>query len=257
MWDPSAFVAADYQPSWMEPAVGSVTYLAVVWALKQRSGPALSLTPFVVVHNIILVALSVALTVGGALALKGRYDAEGFDGIFCSQRAQANVLDGAAGYWMKIYYLSKYYELIDTVLLCLKKKETIPLHIYHHCIMVWLCWSWCRYGWLEGSLWCVIVNGIIHTFMYYYYLVAALGQSVWWKKYLTSAQIFQFCTGMIYTNIYLWNDYIRATNGRGGCGASERRYAALAASTVNVSFIALFAMFYRKSYSKPGKKKGQ
>jgi len=88
--------------------------------------------------------------------------------------------------------------------------------------------------------------------MYIYYLLAALGQRVWWKKYLTSAQIVQFITGFVYTNIYLWNDFTRAGAQTGGCGSPQRRYAAFAAHFVNISFIVLFAQFYKQSYN--GKK---
>jgi hypothetical protein len=240
---PNRFIAATYQPSWLEPALGSVLYLIAVGVLKQRPGRPLEMKPVTVVHNAVLIALSVLMAVGGIWALADRYLLEGFDGIFCSQRDGAHVLDGAAGFWIKVYYLSKYYELGDTVLLCLKKKPTIPLHIYHHLSMLWISWSWCRFGWLEGSLWCVIVNSIIHTFMYYYYLVSVLGQQVWWKKYLTSAQIFQFLTGFVYVNVFLYNSHTR------GCGSKERLIPALGSHVVNVSFIALFVQFYRASYS--------
>mmetsp|Transcript_75025 Transcript_75025/g.200121 ORF Transcript_75025/g.200121 Transcript_75025/m.200121 type:complete len:254 (-) Transcript_75025:497-1258(-) len=240
---PEKFVAASYSPSWMEPAAGSLLYLGCIWALKQRKGEALEILPVTVVHNLVLIVLSVLMTVGGILALSERYSQEGFDGIFCSQRGAEHVLDGAAGFWIKIYYLSKYYELGDTVLLVLKRKPTIPLHVYHHVSMLWITWSWCKFGWLEGSLWCVIVNSIIHTFMYYYYLVAALGQKVWWKKYLTSAQIFQFLTGFTYVSVFLYQFYTR------GCGAQHRLIPAWISHVVNVSFIVLFAQFYRSSYT--------
>merc|ERR1712224_259558 len=106
-----------------------------------------------ILHNIVLIALSVAMGLGAAYSLIERYNSEGFNGLFCSQRRPSTTLDGAAGFWMKVYYLSKYYEFGDTAILCLRKKATIPLHLYHHAVMVVLTWSWCRFGRLEGSLW--------------------------------------------------------------------------------------------------------
>lgn len=127
--------------------------------------------------------------------------------------------------------------------------------------------------WFEGSLWCVIVNSLIHTFMYTHYLLAVLKYKAWWKKYLTTAQLVtlpppeqysaataltgyrscsqvQFATGTAYVIVYMYNDVSRATAVEGGCGSSERRYTALAASTVNITFIMLFALFFRATYGK-------
>ena len=173
---------------------------------------AMTLTGVCVVHNIILIVLSALMAVGAWESLVERFETEGLDGLFCSQRALINTLDGSAGFWMKVYFLSKFYEFGDTVLLVLKKKPTIPLHLYHHAIMVFLTWSWCRFSWLEGSLWCVLVNSVIHFFMYTYYMLAALGQSVWWKRYLTGAQIFQFCTGFLYVCTFYLGSFTK------GCG---------------------------------------
>ena len=36
------------------------------------------------------------------------------------------------------------------------------------------------------------LNLAVHVLMYYYYAQATLGQRVWWKRHLTSAQIVQF-----------------------------------------------------------------
>eukprot|EP00747_Dinoflagellata_sp_TGD_P163151 gnl/TRDRNA2_/TRDRNA2_181526_c0_seq1.p1 gnl/TRDRNA2_/TRDRNA2_181526_c0~~gnl/TRDRNA2_/TRDRNA2_181526_c0_seq1.p1 ORF type:complete len:314 (-),score=64.42 gnl/TRDRNA2_/TRDRNA2_181526_c0_seq1:298-1239(-) len=249
----SAMLAPDSVPSVYGPLVGSVLYLATVFTLKKVCTVRRDLTAIAVVHNSILIALSVSMATGGIYALATRYMQEGFDGIFCSQRPAGTVLDGPAGLWLRVFYWSKFVELIDTVLLCMKLKPTIPLHIYHHVSMLWLCWSWVRFEWLEGSLWCVIVNSIIHTFMYYYYLVSALGKDVWWKKYLTMGQIIQFLTGTAYVSVYLWNDYMRGDVAKGGCGAFERRYCAWAAHGVNITFIMLFAQFFGKTYKKKPK----
>jgi len=248
----SGYVSAQHNPSIFEPLVGAGVYLITVFMLKKLCKTRRDLTPVAVVHNLILIALSLAMGTGGILALHSRYQEEGFDGIFCSQRGPGKVLDGAAGFWTWVFYYSKFYELGDTMLLCLKLKPTIPLHLYHHVVMLFLCWSWVRYDWLEGSVWCVIVNSIIHTFMYTYYLMTAIGKDVWWKKFLTGAQIFQFLTGTGYVCIYMYQHYTRV----GGCGSPERIWAAWAAHFVNVTFIFLFAQFFVKSYLSKGKSRG-
>ena len=61
------------------------------------------------------------------------------------------IWNGPLGYFTYMFYLSKYYELIDTVILALRKKPTIPLHVYHHAIMLFGAWAWFAYPYLEVS----------------------------------------------------------------------------------------------------------
>jgi len=248
------FVAADHLPDWTLPAVGSILYLLTIATLKLATSSATAVKGsyfgIAVVHNLVLIALSAVMFVGGVSSLYERYTMEGFDGAFCSQRPQSKVLDGAPGFWVTVFFYSKFYELFDTVLMVLKGRSTPFLHVYHHVVMLWLTWSWVYFGWVEGSLWCVIVNSLIHTFMYSHYLAAVLGYSAWWKKYLTTAQLVQFATGTVYVSVYVHQDLSRAAGGVGGCGSVERRYTAMAASAVNITFIILFAMFFLDNYVK-------
>ena len=106
-------------------------------------------------------------------------------------------------------YLTKYLELSDTVLLCLRGKPLPFLHVYHHAATLVLTWT--QLVAKSGVQWIpIVLNLMVHVPMYYYYAVsrpaaspsrlltsgaqvATLGFSPWWKKYLTSAQIVQFC----------------------------------------------------------------
>lgn len=49
---------------------------------------------------------------------------------------------GRIFFWSYIYYLSKFYELLDTVILVLRKKPLSFLHVYHHSFVVIMCWLW-------------------------------------------------------------------------------------------------------------------
>lgn len=50
-----------------------------------------------------------------------------------------------------VFYLSKYYEFIDTFVLALRKKPTIPLHLWHHAVMPVMVWSWFAFPWVDGA----------------------------------------------------------------------------------------------------------
>lgn len=72
---------------------------------------------------------------------------------------------GRLWFYFYLFYLSKYVELIDTVLLVLKKKDLSFLHVYHHSVMPWVTWLW-----MDGDFavqWLgVLFNTAVHTFMY-------------------------------------------------------------------------------------------
>jgi len=172
-------------------------------------------------------------------------------GLVCEQEQEP--MKGQLFYWCYIFYLSKFYEFIDSYLLVLKKKPLIFLHVFHHLVMPFVCWAglqgkWCMALW-TSCFW----NSFVHIFMYYYYAVSTIGISPWWKKYLTGLQIYQFVTGIVYTGIYFYYYFgglrIGATglSYKQGCTGDFR--AVLFMFTVNCSFLFLFVKFYLDTYS--------
>ncbi|GIY27016.1 elongation of very long chain fatty acids protein 7 [Caerostris extrusa] len=104
-------------------------------------------------------------------------------------------------------YVVRYIELLDTVFLVLSKKFEMvtALHVFHHSIVPVFGWFAFRSetsGYLAVFM---AMNCIVHIVMYTYYAIAALGPKyqkyIWWKKYLTSLQIFQFFVMTFYTNV--------------------------------------------------------
>nr|CAD7402621.1 unnamed protein product [Timema poppensis] len=84
------------------------------------------------------------------------------------------------------YYINKSIDLLDTVFFVLRKKnnQITPLHVFHHAGMPAV-GGHCTLT--------ALLNTFIHSLMYFYYFVAALGPSfkkyLWWKKYLTVMQM--------------------------------------------------------------------
>jgi fatty acid elongase 3 len=231
------------------PIIGAVSYLVVIFALQKIVKKPMNLKWVEVVHNSFLILLSFSMCSGAVLGMYERIQSEGLsDGLLCGQRTPDKIWDGTAGFWTYIFYLSKYYELIDTVILCLKKKTLITLHVWHHTSMLFVVWSWLYFPWLEGSLWCTFANSLIHTGMYTYYLKATLGEKVWWKKYMTSAQIVQFISGLVVVAIFA---YMHSTK-----GCSGNPTTGFISTAVNCSFLTMFGQFYKKSYTpRPAAKK--
>eukprot|EP00035_Acanthoeca_spectabilis_P021259 m.437209 g.437209 ORF g.437209 m.437209 type:complete len:258 (+) comp18081_c0_seq1:68-841(+) len=239
-WEPGVTLGS----SWYTPAIGAVIYFTLVYSLKTFVPGEVRSTTFEIVHNGFLVILSFTIMCCTLYSAFLRMSEEGFvGGVLCSSRNSEKLWDGPLGAAVYVFYLSKYYDFIDTFILAARKKPTIPLHLWHHAVMPAVCWSWLQYPWLDGAWWCAFVNSFIHTLMYSNYLLKSLGQKVWWAKYLTQGQIVQFITGTIYSGAFLLmqrQDY--------GCTGDART--AIVSNLVNFSFIVLFVNFYNKKYQK-------
>jgi elongation of very long chain fatty acids protein 4 len=149
------------------------------------------------------------------------------------------------GFLIYCHYQNKYIELLDTVFMVVRKKneQVSFLHVYHHSIMSW--------AWLIvllvnpggdayfGSL----MNSIIHTVMYGYYLLSALKLPCPWKKYVTALQLAQFAVIFVqgWYAIYL---------------GSTPTWLTLIQQFVMTSMLVLFSQFYSKEYA-GGKKKSK
>lgn len=55
-----------------------------------------------------------------------------------------------------IFYLSKYWEYVDTIFLIAGKREVIFLHWFHHMITPSICWAAFKYPGADS--WCVNVS---------------------------------------------------------------------------------------------------
>eukprot|EP01132_Coremiostelium_polycephalum_P000618 gene618-767_t len=190
--------------SWIYPSSTSILYLVVIFGifLFMKGRKAFELKGFSIVHNINLILLSASMMIGVLQAAFKQSQEEGAFSLLCEQ--SDNAVSGRIGFWIYVFYLSKYYELVDTIILALKKKPLIFLHIFHHMAMVPVTWQWLDAQWLVGSWWCVFVNSFIHVIMYYYYLQTTLGNPCWFKKYITRAQIIQFLTGTSICTYWFW-----------------------------------------------------
>lgn len=93
------------------------------------------------------------------------------------------------------FYLSKYYEYMDTLILKAQGKKTSFLQTFHHCGAV-ISWYLGYYYKVDAVVIITILNAGIHTIMYTYYLLTSLKFKVGFiKPLITSSQILQLLVG--------------------------------------------------------------
>lgn len=106
------------------------------------------------------------------------------------------------------FYLSKYYEYVDTMILYAKKKQPIFLQKFHHvgATFVW------HLGYIyefEGVYFASLINSGIHTVMYGYYFLSLFDKIRphinKYKVYITSAQVGQLAFGLVALPWFYYN----------------------------------------------------
>lgn len=107
-----------------------------------------------------------------------------------------------------LFYLSKFYEVLDTAIILAKGKKSSTLQTYHHAGAMMCMWSGIRY--MASPIWIFTqVNSGIHAMMYTYYTLSALNFRVPTsiKRSLTTMQILQFVFGSMLAASYLFVYY--------------------------------------------------
>ncbi|KAJ2001180.1 hypothetical protein GGI04_003842 [Coemansia thaxteri] len=144
-----------------------------------------------------------------------------------------------------LFYLSKYYELIDTVIVILKGRKATLLQIYHHAGVIVVMYYACYYS-PASCVFIVWENAGVHAVMYTYYMLTALGFNPPGKQYLTSLQIFQFLFGQSFIVVYLLLPSCQS--------ASQRMWLWILTSYL-LPLIYMFVQFFTQTYKKDDKAK--
>lgn len=237
----------------------------------------------VVLHNIILAVYSGWTFASTAPAFFGAfyrgYANDGLSGlthIFCDSDMAAWTATQFPRFCY-MFYLSKFYEVIDTAILLGKGKKVGMLQSYHHTGAMWTMYA--GYSTMSMPIWIFVVfNSAIHTLMYCYYTFSSLKLPFpnFLKKSLTKLQITQFLIGGSLAASYLFiqlpsfsssstslpaslsfgNLSLTSVSRMGSqCVVDKAQRAAV---WLNVAYLApltfLFMQFFLKSYQKGAKK---
>lgn len=123
---------------------------------------------FNAVHNFVMWAISLICFLGSlhsafdiAFFRAARYsNVSGFYGVICDPAHKH--AEGKLAFWNYIYFLSKYVELIDTLLIVLRQSRLRFLHTYHHVFTMFIAF----YGLFSKTTgqWVIIgINALVHV----------------------------------------------------------------------------------------------
>lgn len=165
------------------------------------------------------------------------------------------IWSSGLSYYGFFFYLSKFYEVFDTMIILAKGRQSSMLQTYHHAGAMLSMWAGIRFA--SPPIWIFVVfNSLIHTIMYLYYTLSALKIRVpkIIKQSLTTAQICQFIFGGSLASLHLFVYYFDPSKGSfTSCLGDAGQMFAL---VFNVSYLApltyLFVNFWIDSYKKKG-----
>lgn len=220
----------------LAPIIGSLIYIFVLPKLTfDCVGEPVCRNNFIRsasgVHNAFLCAFSASIFYGCCVILyeRGIVIEDGY--YFQSGKFRAIMF---------MFYLSKYYEYVDTWILYLKGRKPIFLQTFHHLGAV-IVWHLCYYYESECILIATMFNSFVHTIMYWYYMETCMLEPrpyiKYIKKYITSMQIVQLVSGCILSCVYY--PVVKSR---------ESFFAHLVFQLYVVVLIVLFVQFSRKTY---------
>ncbi|XP_032560568.1 elongation of very long chain fatty acids protein 2 [Chiroxiphia lanceolata] len=215
-------------------------YLLCIWLGKKfmKNRPPFSLRAHLIVYNLGITLLSFYMLIELILATwEGGYNLQ------CQNLHSAGEADIRVAKVLWWYYFSKVIEFMDTIFFVLRKKSSqiTFLHVYHHATMfnIW----WCVLNWIPcgQSFFGPTLNSFIHVLMYSYYglsVIPSMRKYLWWKKYLTQAQLIQFLLTIVHT----LSAAVKPCGFPFGCLMFQSSYMA--------TLVILFINFYIKTYRK-------
>lgn len=237
----------------MEPVfvpLGIVLYLVLKVVMQKicrsakTTGTSMAFRAFALLHNVLLCAFSFWTTTN-VWSMTAKYLQQSVEGVYCD----SDLWDAGLSYFGFIFYLSKYWELVDTFLLIWKQKEASYLQVYHHAVTI-LCAYMLQVSHSRVTFLFVGLNSFVHTVMYAYFALTVIGVRFRAKNLITIMQMVQFLLGICLAAPTFWL--------RGGECATVSQKVAVVGILLHAAYLMiLFAQFYIKSYSGKTKAKTQ
>ena len=140
-------------------------------------------------------------------------------------------------YTCVLFSFSKFLEFIDTIFVVTRKSQLEFIHWYHHIVTCIYCWH-CSYIGISISKYFAFMNLSVHTIMYFYYALYAIGNKILhpYRKLITIIQISQMIGGCYIVYNWFMNCQINSSKSE----YANMVYAALMYFSYFVLFIKVF-----------------
>uniref|UniRef100_T1KD01 Elongation of very long chain fatty acids protein n=1 Tax=Tetranychus urticae TaxID=32264 RepID=T1KD01_TETUR len=241
LWDSSSWIAW-HSSNWL-----SVLPFIPLYLLSLKIGvkfmtkrPAFQLDSVLAYYNAFLALFSlIGAWITGAeminvLISKGYHD---------SVCHNSYVLDERVQFWNWLWTWSKLLEFCDTMFIILRKRPLTFLHVYHHSLTAFCAFYFWHTG-LPMNRWTITMNFIVHSLMYTYFSVHAMGYSI--PQYIpimvTTLQISQMVAGCGACSYALYSKVFNHS-----CKLYHGQHIAICQLTY-ISYAILFAKIFHSKY---------
>ena len=203
------------------PSVIVPCYLVLIYGIQwhvrmHRHGKGYNVNTLFGYHNLLMSALSLLMFAGCLVETLRRTARESsIQWLVCEPVSGRS--EGGLYFWSYLYYLSKYYELLDTVFLALKGRLEGwgGLNVYHHSVVVFMAWWWLEYT-QSLQFYGLLFNTSVHVLMYFYFYRRSMGHVPQWRSFITKYQITQFVTSCSLLPVnWLWHFVLSPTGCHG------------------------------------------
>ena len=223
------------------PILVNVLYVFTVFSLRRimQWRQPLDLRKVLILWNVSLAAFSIVGSVRVTPFIVSFISKHGFADSCCVEP----VVNGVYGFWVWLFILSKLAELGDTLFVVLRKQKLLFLHWFHHSTVLLFVWISNSEEFSIGGYF-MVMNYSIHSFMYSYYVLKALGyqMSRYCAMAITASQLIQMVVGLLVT-LYAFNEKLSERS----CATSDL--------TIHISlvlygvYLILFLNFFVRSYA--------
>jgi elongation of very long chain fatty acids protein 4 len=175
-------------------------YLICIWVLTRwmKSRKPFNCKMIMIPYNIVQVCLSLYVTIGLFPVI--------FRGKEWWNWMGLNIHHPDLHHYYYIHYYFKYFDFLDTLFIILSKKskQLSFLHVSHHTTVVLLNGLPIIIDAIDVYLIEAMINAFVHTVMYFYYFLAAVGHKSSLKPYITKIQMLQFFIAICMSIVVYW-----------------------------------------------------
>lgn len=236
---------------WRTPCAAAFIYMAYVKHMNAKCEKTIPkkrdlfspITFIMATHNLILTVFSMYVFKQTGPFIYNRYKSVDIQ-TFCIDPDK--TIQKHIEYYAWLFYVSKIYEVTDTIIVHLNSRPSMFLQYFHHTGAIFATYlfliSKSHIPWIF-----VVLNSLVHSIMYIYYFLSVFRIRMRIKKIITAMQMTQFVVGYLLLGCHFYNGF-RFDN-------DPQLFAIqVSAVTFNVLYVLvlfiLFKAFFEKTYKK-------